>query len=190
MNRRVQMDCQRPKRTSRVTTDTLVPMRSLMLMTVLLAAEAGAVCTPNLCQCRPAEFTAVGVLHSDGRLTLEDVRWADGGVGAVDAGRFFTTNVDLDVVADVPVVVGGERSATVLPLEAWKLTDAGLVMCQGGTASLAEWRDALSRGTCADLAPQPRGPCNDTRPCSTTAGLSLLATVALLALRSTRRSRR
>lgn len=203
VNRLVQMDCSTSKSSkshaSAAFAMTVHPsderhrvrswkMRALMLMTVLLAAEAGAICTSNLCQCRPADFTAVGVLHSDGGLTLEDARWADGGVAVVDAGRFFATNPYVDAPIDTPVVIGARSSETLLPIEAWPLTDAGLVACQGGAYSLAAWRQALDTGSCADLTPGG-GPCHDTRPCSTTAGLSLLATIALLATRSTRRLR-
>lgn len=164
-----------------------VGVRALLLMTVLLAAEAGAICTPNLCECRPSEFTALGVLHGDGGLTLHDVRWRDGGVGDVDAGSFFVSQPYPVAPLDVPVVIGSEHVDSVLALGAWPLTDAGLVACQGGTYSLAAWRDALATGSCVELTPPRGGPCRDTGRCSTTAGISLLAIIALLARRSTRR---
>lgn len=160
-----------------------------MLLTGLFGAEAGAVCTSTLCQCRPADFTALGVLHADGGLTLREVRWADGGVATVAARRFSATNPYLDAPIDTPVVIGAVFSETILPIEAWPLNDAGLVTCQGGAYSQEAWRRALDTGSCVDLTPGG-GPCHDTRPCSTTAGLCLLATVALLAVRSTRRADR
>lgn len=162
-------------------------MRTLGLLTLLLAAKAAAVCTANQCTCFRADFTAVGVLHHDGSLTLGDARWADGGVAAVDAGTYYSTSPWLDVPLETQVVIGAEFSTSVLPLEAWPLTDAGLVACQGGTYSLAAWRDALATGSCVELTPPRGGPCRDTGRCSTTGGLSVLAIIALLARRSTRR---
>lgn len=148
------------------------------------------------CACLPSEFTAFGVLDSNGRYVFSDAQWSDGGLAVIDAGEDL---VDLNggrFVSNDPnqsFVLGGrsffDDGGTRLGfgVTTFPLGDGGTTAsCGVNVASTSAWRSALEQGTCATIAPRP--PCGEgpSRGCSTAGGLSVLALVAFAARRRRR----
>jgi len=169
---------------------------ALVCSLVVSMNALASICIIPECACLPSEFTAFGVLDSNGRYVFSDARWSDGGVATFDAGESFENLHGGKFASNDPnqsFVLGGrsvfEDGGTRLGFEltVFPLGDGGTTAsCGVNVASTSAWRSALEQGTCATIAPRP--PCGEgpSRGCSTAGGLSVLALVAFAARRRRR----